>query len=378
MKKNALLSLITTALAVAGCSVLTSRQYSSASAGIRGIPYYLPLGKIHLQVKETKIPTTVVGPSKRKKPAAAPGASPTPGEFNPVELNPDNETSTTEIKTHTLTLVGVNYIPDANRQFLLDYHAVATADDDVKVSIGSDGLLTKIDVTSEDKTAAIILKLVDIAKEAAKIAILSEGGTTVYEATFDPFDRLESSKVNRDLAAFNCSYKLLRISGNERDVSKTVATRETEFDRIDGIAFRPVFAYSLHLENDGTPASLQTVLLPNQAQVMSLPVTRAAFVKKVTTLGFDHGILTEVHIAKPSEVLGFLEIPLGIAKAIVDIPAELIKLRIDTTKSNTDLLEAQKAEIEARRALDELRAQSRVSQPSTTPRTALNAGGNQP
>jgi hypothetical protein len=378
MKKNALLSLITIGLAVAGCSVLTSREYSSTSPGTRGIPYYLPLGKIHVQVKETKIPSTVVKAPKPKKPSADSGASPTPAIFNTVDLNADNETTTSETKIHTLTLVGVNYTPDPNHQFLLDYHAASTADDDVKVSIGSDGLLTKIDVTSEDKTAAIILKLVDIAKEAAKIAILSEGGATVYEATFDPFDPLESAKVSNDLGAFNCSYKLLRISGNERDVSKRVVTRETEVDRINGIAFRPVFAYSLHLKNDGAPASLQTVLLPNQAQVMSLPVTRAAFVKKVTTLGFDHGILTEVHIAKPSEVLGFLEIPLGIAKAIVDIPAELIQLKIDTTKSNTDLLNQQKAQIQAQQALDDLRAQSRVSRSSTAPGAAVRAADIQP
>ncbi len=380
MKKYTLPSLITIALTVAGCSVLTSRQYSGASAGTRGIPYYLPIGKIHLQVTEKTRPvTTTVRTSKSKKPTETePGVSPTPGEFNDVDLNPDNETTTTEIKTHVLSYVGVNYTPDPNCQFLLDYHAVSTADDDVKVTIGSDGLLTKVDVTSEDKTAAIILKLVDIAKEAAKISILAEGGTIVYDATFDPFDRWESARVKKDLRAFNCSYELLRISGNEQDLSKTVVNRETGFDRIiHGIAFRPVFSYNLHLRNDGIPTSLQTVLLPNQAQVMSLPVTRAAFVKKVTTLGFDHGILTDVHISKPSEVLGFLEIPLGIAKAIVSIPAELIQLKIDTTKSNTELLEAQKAGIEAQRALDELRART-ASTSSSPPGAATRAGENQP
>lgn len=378
MKKYALPSLIAIALTVAGCSVLTSRQYSAASVGTRGIPYYLPIGKIHLQVKEIPGGTITVVSSKSKKPTAAePGVSPTPGEFNDVDLNPDNETTTKEAKAYALTFVGVNYTPDPNCQFLLDYHAVAMADDDVKVTIGSDGLLTKVDVTSEDKTAAIILKLVDIAKEAAKISILAEGEKIVYEAKFDPFDRLESARVKRDLRAFNCSFELLRISGYEQDLSKTVVTRETGPDRIHGIAFRPVFAYNLHLRNEGMPASLQTVLLPNQAEVMSLPVTRAAFVKKVTTLGFDHGILTDVHISKPSEVLGFLEIPFGIAKAIVSIPAELVQLRIDTTKSNTELLDAQKAGIEAQRALDELRART-ASTSSSPPGAATRAGENQP
>jgi hypothetical protein len=384
MKKQTLPSLITIALVVTGCSVLTSRQYSTASTGTRGIPYYLPLGKIHLQVKETTTKETVTHSSKSKKTPTDPSASATPADFNDVDLNTDNEVTTSVIKTktHSLELVGVSYTPDPNFQFVLDYHGAATAEDDVKVTIGSDGLLTKIDVTSEDKTAAIILKLVDIAKEVAKISTLSEGETTsttivVYDATFDPFDPVESAKVKNDLRAFHCSYKILRISGNEADVSKTVVTRETETHRINGVAFRPVFAYNLHLQNDGTPALLQTVFLPNQAQVMSLPVTRAAFVKKVTTLGFDHGILTDVHISKPSEVLGFLEIPLGIAKAIVDLPAELIKLRIDTTKSNTDLLTAQKAGIEAQQALDELRARA-ASSSSSPPGAASTAANHQP
>jgi hypothetical protein len=80
----------------------------------------------------------------------------------------------------------------------------------------------------------------------------------------------------------------------------------------------------------------------------------------VTSLGFDHGILTEVDINKPSEALAFMDIPLAIAKAFVDVPAQLVQLKFNFAKSDTDLLSQQKLEAEARQALDKEKAQTEM------------------
>jgi hypothetical protein len=82
-----------------------------------------------------------------------------------------------------------------------------------------------------------------------------------------------------------------------------------------------------------------------------MPITRAAFVRKVTNLTFDSGVLTEIHIEKPSEALAFMEIPLTIAKAILSVPAELIQLKINYSSRDKELHDARKAELEAKQAL---------------------------
>ena len=109
-----------------------------------------------------------------------------------------------------------SYVPDPNTQFVLRYNAVATSEDDVKASIGSDGLLTRINVSSEDKTGAIILKLVELARYIAEAAAFAEAGPTiVFDATFDPFNPVESERVRAGLAAFGCAYHLFRTNGSK-------------------------------------------------------------------------------------------------------------------------------------------------------------------
>jgi hypothetical protein len=371
MKTHAPLIAVMIGLIEVSCSVVTSQQYSASYRGSNGIPYFLPVGTIHLQVVETTTPVTVTQAPTTPAPKTetSPSSQPASGEkFNSLNLPASGTTTTTSIKTHAIKLVDTAYVPDPRLQFILNYKGLATSEDDVKVTIGANGLLTKIVVTSEDKSGAIILKLIDIGKEVAKMGVIfSEGGQVVYDATFDPFDLQARTRVKNELAAYNCSYRLTRISGNSVDVARSVSTSET-VSPTSGVAFRPVFAYNLMLMNDGRPASVQTVLLPNEAQVMTIPITRAAFVKKVTTVAFDHGLLTEVDINKPSEMLAFMDIPLAIAKAIVDVPAELVQLKINTSKGNTDLANQQKSELQAQQALEQLRAQVQgVSHPTPTP-----------
>jgi hypothetical protein len=253
-------------------------------------------------------------------------------------------------------------------QFVLRYNALATSEDDVKVSIGSDGLLTRVNVSSEDKTGAIILKLVELAQYVAEAAAFAETGQTiVFDATFDPFDPAESERVRVGLAGFGYAYHLFRTNGSEvGPEGESKGPVQTTSLSASGVAFRPVFAYTLVLDqvpsssnrsrkSIGKPVATATVLLPNEAQIMTIPITRAAFVKKITSLAFDHGLLTEVDINKPSEALAFMDIPVAIAKAIVDIPAQIVQLKFNFAKANTDLLSQQKLEDQAQQSLANLR-----------------------
>jgi hypothetical protein len=81
--------------------------------------------------------------------------------------------------------------------------------------------------------------------------------------------------------------------------------------------------------------------MPNASPVLSIGVKRANFTKRQTTLVFDRGTLTDVAIDKGSEAEGFVVIPLAVAKAIVDIPAQIVQVRIADVQSHAALIQAQ-------------------------------------
>jgi hypothetical protein len=64
--------------------------------------------------------------------------------------------------------------------------------------------------------------------------------------------------------------------------------------------------------------------MPNASPIFSVGVDRSAFVtRKTTLLAFDAGVLRDITIEKPSEVLSFVEIPLRVAQVVVAVPAEI-------------------------------------------------------
>jgi hypothetical protein len=61
-------------------------------------------------------------------------------------------------------------------------------------------------------------------------------------------------------------------------------------------------------------------------------------------------------------LLSVVRLPLALLKAVISAPAEIIKLRVDLTNENTALIEAQKAQIEALKAMQELQNQANEAQ----------------
>jgi hypothetical protein len=76
-------------------------------------------------------------------------------------------------------------------------------------------------------------------------------------------------------------------------------------------------------------------------------VERAAFARRITEISFREGVLTDVMINKESELERFAGIPLRIARAIVDIPAQIVQFRIIDIKGQTEILDAQGKLIQA-------------------------------
>jgi hypothetical protein len=81
--------------------------------------------------------------------------------------------------------------------------------------------------------------------------------------------------------------------------------------------------------------------MPNLGPILSIGVERALFATRDTDLVFNQGVLTDVSIDKKSELVGFVRIPLAVAKAVVGVPAQILQIRIADTRNQTALINAQ-------------------------------------
>src|SRR5262249_33614448 len=122
-----------------------------------------------------------------------------------------------------------------------------------------------------------------------------------------------------------------------------------------GLLYRPRIAHKVVLMSKGDPGGrdrwvpylTKRVEMPNISPVLSFGIQRALFTNRVTTVYFDQGVLTDVSVNKGSELLGFVSIPLVVAKAVVAVPAQIIQFRILDTQNQTALLNAQGQLIQA-------------------------------
>lgn len=241
----------------------------------------------------------------------------------------------------------MHLVPDESQLYVLNYNPSPLSDDSVDVQLGTNGLLQKIESSAEDKTGAIILKLVEAGKEAFKAAALV-GGVGIGEGDFI-FAPEDVEHVNQEVANLSRGASLRIEISPPVPQGAVSGVQECE----GGVCFRPLVAHRVSFVANGVPVESHVILIPNGAPILSLPIRRAAFVKKVTNITFEDGILKEVHLEKPSEALGFMDIPVGIAKAISSVPGELLQLKVDYVKQDTALLQEQKNALDAAKALSD-------------------------
>jgi hypothetical protein len=99
------------------------------------------------------------------------------------------------------------------------------------------------------------------------------------------------------------------------------------------------------------------VVVPDATRPFPYPVSRGAFVKKVTNLTITSGVLTGVHIDKPSELVGATKIPLDISKQIADIPKGILSVQVSQTQQEANLVQQQTAVVQQQAALAKAKAQ---------------------
>ena len=150
--------------------------------------------------------------------------------------------TSTEVKIFT------DFVPDPDQFYLLHYKVNPASYDLVNITLNQHGLLQEIDVTTEDKSGEVIVKLAELVKEALKVsfgvpptAMRGKESPEVRhrEAVFDPRDLL-----NRDKTLD--SHKGQEITLTLKDPRNgRAANRGPAAQR--GIHYRPLMPYTLDI-----------------------------------------------------------------------------------------------------------------------------------
>lgn len=333
-----------------GCSgsAVTSTQMSGrvASPQTDGLTYYLPKRVLELHVWERtlykEIPVTVKGRAA-------------------LEYEPTGTARYAIVMADML-------IPDRNYMMRLTYHPEPSFSDHVYVSMTSDGLLTEVSTTTKDESSTIVAKLAELARVVATAGVpLTKSRTGLKRP-----DRLLAIVVVDPTDAASCQAELGRfgitlvaqpaLQGTDAACALEPQPPCTPVCQQAGVCYRPVIPYKVTITPGGALMGPTTnpvpqmieggashmVMLPNRSPVVCYPMNRRPFVESYTHMTFDRGLLATMRSDKPSEIVGFLSIPIDIAKAIVSIPAELFQVRV------THMENAGRRDKAEREALDEL------------------------
>ncbi len=97
-------------------------------------------------------------------------------------------------------------------------------------------------------------------------------------------------------------------------------------------------------------ASAETRLAVSDfAPITRVSFERALFVKSTDHVGFTDGVVTSQAWNRPSSVAAVAHFPADVLEKVISLPGEILKLRFDITKGDTELVDQQNALVSAQR-----------------------------
>ena len=339
---------------------------------IRGVPYFLP---------STVLPIRITGEFKLIR-----------EEKNPTAKHYEYLLS--------MSILPTKQVPDTSAQMLLEYLPEAASDDEFRISVTQDGLLTSAKAKSTDRSKDVVLKLVELAALVMK-GVSDEETPKDDERRKACYEMLQTVSIDWSV---NISNALLDKpnAGNQIIKESTDALNETLLAAMrrktvesgekkspvamtiaegpksatkhkvgtpDGVVFRAMtsrevtatlnadglaFSDTKHVVPctlvSGAQIAVTQVMAADPGQTFVIDTSRTPFVPKRVDLTISDGVLTGTEVDKPSELLAGFSLPVEVLKAIVSIPAELLNFKITEMKAETGLtteeVNALKAEIE--------------------------------
>lgn len=320
----------------------------------------------------------------------------------------------------TIELLAVE--PDANAQYVAHLNHEPWHDDDIKLEV-SNGLLSTSDVTSTDQTPAIILSVVkSFAAVTSPVQLQgwqekkeSSGVDCTeykFERTFDLTDPAEWNKMRSALNDASQNSLVVEmtapdgttfsteadavVQGNTTspETKCTIVSRRSDAYRsprativnrcgpdldkgVGGVVYRVALPYRVDVASSKKQQCKGTIdyktvsasiMLPNKSATYFLPMTAGAFTKSTAFASFKDGMPVSYKANRPSEIAGFVSLPVDIAKAIISVPTEMLQLKVDYSSKDTALTQAQKNALDAEIALIE--AQRRYEEALAAQRSA--------
>jgi hypothetical protein len=300
--------------------------------------------------------------------------------------------------------VGTIIIPDPKHYYLLENCNNISFDDEVDIQIDNLGLLKSINTKTKSQIPSILLEVTEIAKSALKLTTKLAGSKN-YELTIDPAELalFDTKTKNKYLELPELTSRIKDLDSKYRGGDKSVKAEldklklrqlkinseippellnkvnkyekyniseiflvcdaqfkpQTDHDEFPGFYYRPMLPYELFIKTTEEEIIDTIIYLPNFSPLMKFAITRPAFVEKITNLTFDKGVLTGIHINKPSELLAGLKIPSDILKSVAGLPLELLQFRVNYDQEYNNLLKAQIQEIQNKQQLMQLQLQGK-------------------
>lgn len=314
---------------LSGCTYLESEHIVPGDTSFEGIPYSLPKGIVKLKIEKN-------------------GSTPL-----------------------SFTIEDIIYREDPNFQFAINIRHNIFYNDKIKITTTSNNLLDKISTTVRDETPAIFEK---IATGIQNIAQISSSNDFKIVWHLDPTDKNDVYKLHKaveEIPQADYDFRVINLAPQARAVVDVDPA-----DCYKAICFRPVLPYALELhEKVGTHriVSRQIVSVPNESMIGLLKFKRAPFVEKKFDADFDNGILVDLDLENPSEVLEFTGIPISIAKIIVAIPSAIFNFQIKQVRNDTAHLKAQTDNLNQQRQL--ISAQQQLLEQQSKAFGTISGGG---
>jgi multidrug efflux pump subunit AcrA (membrane-fusion protein) len=284
-------------------------------------------------------------------------------------------------------------VPDHGMRFTANYAHNVMRDDDGKLAVTPDGLLTSSNVVAADRTGDIIVEI------AGAIAGFGTGGgvpitTEALGAPADcgeappkfvyQFDPLDYEDANKDIlrAGFPIQLDLrgmrqegpdcLKSVADEQDAARAARLSQCAASVIGTtgkagalfyrsavpvtVIIKQCKAASKEFCSDPQPVDAALVLIPQLGPISYIPMRSSAFVKTVDDVTFSNGSITSWNASRPSEVFEVVRLPVRILTAIISVPAQILSLRVNLSDKDKALAASQQAQIAAQSELAALKS----------------------
>lgn len=296
-------------------------------------------------------------------------------------------------------------VPDHLHRYTINHVPSKVRDDVVKLAV-TNGMLASSVSESTGQAGALLVNLVSsvagVKSPARSMAfnVQSPAATCkpfTLSRTFDPTDMEELREMAAVLAAESQDALQLLFGGRDASAIATplpgpasvmgsagpsmrtpvqvangaTVAEGTSSKVLDGLAYRAPRLVNVEVKaKDSTEclavtkpayASLSATV-PDSSSLYILPVNGGAFTKSKVEYAFKDGMPITFYFDRPNQWVAAARVPVDMLKAAVEVPASILKLRVDydstanaLTKADVDSLKAQLDLFNAQRALDAAR-----------------------